>query len=111
MVFALDRDNGTLLAFSSPLETDGQCKCIDVKDGFWLFFADDGSPLEARFEHGNLPDDSADYPGAYSLERPMSGLWLQERLDQVVTVNGCGITNVGDLVETLKINRSKRVNR
>jgi hypothetical protein len=102
MVFALDKDNGELLAFSSPLETDAQCKRIDVVDGFWLFFNEDGSPLEARF-------DSVDPPSAYTLERPMSGLWLQERLEQVVTVKGCGITTVAELVETLKINRSKRV--
>jgi hypothetical protein len=109
MVFALDRDNGGLVAFSSPLETDEQCKRIDVRDGFWLFFDADGSPLEARFERLNRSDDSMDPPGAYTLERPMSGLWLQERLAQVVTVKGCGITTVAELVETLKINRSKRV--
>ena len=109
MVFALDRDNGELLAFSSPLETDAQCKRIDVKDGFWLFFADDGSPLEARFEHVDQSDDSVDPPGAYALERPMSGLWLQERVAQVVTVKGCGISTVAELVEVLKVNRGKRV--
>ncbi|HEX4780650.1 MAG TPA: hypothetical protein VH301_07850 [Usitatibacter sp.] len=107
MVFALDKDSGGLLALSSPLETDAHCKRIDVKDGFWLFFDDDGSPLEARFEHVDS-DDSLD-PCAYALERPMSGLWLQERLGQVVTVKGCGLTTVAEVVETLKINRSKRV--
>jgi hypothetical protein len=109
MVFALDKDNGGLLALSSPLETDAHCKRIDVMDGFWLFFDEDGSPLEARFEDVNQSDDSMDPPGAYSLERPMSGLWLQERLAQVVTVKGCGMTTVAQLIETLKINRSKRV--
>ena len=108
MVFALDRDNGALLAFSSPVETDGQCKRIDVQDGFWLFFADDGSPLEARFDHLDQSEDALD-PGPYTLERPMSGLWLQERLDQVVTVTGCGLTTIAEVAEMLKINRSKRV--
>jgi hypothetical protein len=78
-------------------------------DGFWLFFDEDGSPLEARFEDVNHSDNSVDPPGAYALERPMSGLWLQERLAQVVTVRGCGMTTVAELIETLKINRSKRV--
>jgi len=108
MVFALDRDNGELLAFSSPVETDAQCKRIDVQDGYWLFFDEDGSPLEARFDHINQSADSVDFPGAYALERPMSGLWLQERLAQVVTVKGCGMTTVADLVEALKVGRGKR---
>jgi len=108
MVFALDRDNGELLAFSSPVETDARCKRIDVRDGFWLFFDEDGSPLEARFEHINQSVDSVDFPGAYTLERPMSGLWLQERLAQVVTVKGCGMTTVAELVEALKVGRGKR---
>ena len=111
MVFALDRDNGGLLALSSPVEADVHCKRIDVKDGFWLFFDEDGSPLEARFEHVNQSEDSADPPGAYTLQRPMSGLWLQERLAQVVTVKGCGLTTVAELVETLKVNRGKRIAR
>jgi hypothetical protein len=109
MVFALDRDNGGLVAFSSPVETAAQCKRIDVKDGYWLFFDEDGSPLEARFEHVNQSENSADLPGAYTLHRAMSGLWLQERLAQVVTVKGGGLSTVADLVETLKVNRGKRV--
>jgi len=108
MVFALDRDTGGLLAFASSVDTAAQCKRIDVMDGFWLFFDEDGSPLEARFERVNQSGDSVGLPGAYTLQRPMSGLWLQERLAQVVTVNGCGMATVADLVETLKINRGKR---
>jgi hypothetical protein len=38
----------------------------------------------------------------------MSGRWLQERLDQVETVEGCGLASVEGLVELLKINRGKR---
>src|SRR4051812_45172632 len=108
MLFALDRDTGALLALPSLVEVAAQCKRFDVMDGFWLFFDEDGSPLEARFERMNRSAGSADLPGAYTLQRPMSGLWLQERLAQVVTVSGCGMTAVADLVETLKINRGKR---
>jgi hypothetical protein len=103
MVFALDKDDGVLHALPSSAEAATHCKGVDVQDGFWLFFAEDGSPLEARFE----PEDSD--PGAYTLQRAMSGLWLQERLDQVASVRGCGLTTIAELVETLKINRGKRV--
>jgi hypothetical protein len=108
VIFALDKDTGGLIALSSPTEADAHCKPIDVMDGFWLFFAEDGSPLEARFER-RQSEDSADPPGPYALERPMSGLWLQERLGQVVTVSGCGLASSADLVETLKVNRGKRI--
>ena len=111
MTFALDRDDGRLLAFASPIDAAAHCKAIDVEDGFWLFFADDGSPLEALFENPNRPEDSPEGPGAYALQRAMSGRWLQERLGEVRTVAGGGLTDVADLEETLKINRGKRVAR
>lgn len=111
MVFALDNDDGGLLAFPSAVEAAAHCKGVDVEDGFWRFFAEDGSPLEARFERVGEPGDASVVSAAYTLERAMSGLWLQERLAQVATVRGCGLATVAELVETLKINRGKRVTR
>jgi hypothetical protein len=108
MVFALDTDDGALLVFSTTAEAAAHCKGIDVKDGFWLFFAEDGSPLEARFERPNQTGDSALTSGIYILQRAMSGLWLQERLAQVTRVEGCSLNTVAELVETLKVNRGKR---
>ena len=108
MVFALDTDDGGLLAFSTTAEAAAHCKGIDIKDGFWLFFDEDGSPLEARFERLNQAEDSALSPGVYVLQRAMSGLWLQERLAQVMKVEGCSLSTVAELVETLKVNRGKR---
>ncbi len=108
MIFALDSDDGSLLALASHAEAAAHCKGIDVRDGYWLFFDDDGSPLEARFERPDLPDDSNPSVGAYTLQRAMSGMWLQERLGQVKRVRGCGLKSVDELVETLRINRGKR---
>ena len=109
MVFALDMDDGRLWAFPSADEAAAHCKTVDVEDGYWLFFAEDGSPLEARFV--KVPGDPTAAPLAYVLQRGMSGRWLQERLDQVTAVEGCGLATVAELVETLKINRGKRVSR
>ena len=109
MVFALDTDDGGLRAFAFTAEAAAHCKGVDVEDGFWLFFAEDGSPLEARFERVTQPADPEAVPLAYVLQRAMSGRWLQERLAQVTWVEGCGLTTIGELVETLKINRGKRV--
>jgi len=109
MVFALDKDSGELLALPSPLDAPAHCKPIDVKDGYWLFFAEDGSPLEAWFDDPAAAEVSPEAPGEFALERAMSGLWLQERLDRVTAVKGCGLTTLEAVAETLKANRAKRV--
>lgn len=106
MVFALDKESGEVIVLSSPIEAPGRCKPVDVKDGYWLFFAEDGSPLEPRFDPAGDPDE---LPGPFSLERAMSGRWLQERLEQVRGVDGCGLSTVEGVAELLKINRGKRV--
>lgn len=108
-LFALDRDDGMLLAFPSFDVVVVRCKGVDVRDGFWLFFADDGSPLEARFARPDMPADPAPLSHAFTLHRAMSGRWLQERIGQVKAIEGCGLSSPADLVETLKINRGKRV--
>jgi len=95
-------------AFPSVAEAVAHCKGVDVADGFWRFYSGDGSPLEVVWE--NLPGADDVVPVAdYTLQRAMSGLWLQERMPQVVTVSGCGLATIDDLVELLKINRSKRI--
>lgn len=109
MVFALARNSGALRAFASDLEATTSCNGADARRSKWLFFADDGSPLETRFEMRALEGQSTAASDAYSLHRAMSGLWLQERLEQVRTVEGCGLAAVADLVERLKVNRGKRV--
>lgn len=106
MLFAFDKDTGEVLVLASPVEAPHRCKPIDVKDGFWLFFADDGSPLEPRFDPTDDPDD---LPGPYSLERAMSGRWLQERLERVASMTGGGVADVEGLAELLKINQGKRI--
>jgi hypothetical protein len=108
VVFALDMDDGGVLAFPSTAEAVAHCKGVDVEDGFWRIFAEDGSPLAARLERDAEATGAA---GAYTLERAMSGRWLQELLPQVVTVSGCGLNTVAELVETLKENRGKRAAR
>jgi len=107
MLFALDKDDGGLLAFASIAEAAAHCKGVDVEDGFWRFFAGDGSPLEVRWERLTGPESATKVSGAYTLQRAMSGLWLQERLAQVATVRGCGLTTVAELVELLRVNRGK----
>ncbi|MDH5265622.1 MAG: hypothetical protein OEX21_12820 [Betaproteobacteria bacterium] len=109
MLFALARDGGVLLAFASAAQAAAHCKGSDVKASAWRFYADDGSPLEPRFERAARPGGAIAVSDAYSLQRAMSGLWLQERLEQVRRVEGCGLATVTELTELLKINRGKRI--
>ena len=108
MAFALAIRDGRVVAFATPEEAARHCKGIDVEDGLWLFFAEDGSPLVAKFERPNLRVGGSLVSGTYSLQRPPSGKWLQERLELVRAVEGCDVDTVDDLVELLKINRGKR---
>ena len=109
MLLALDKDDGRVLAFADAAEAEAHCKAVDVRDGYWLFFDEDGSPLEARFAHPDLPGRAPPASHEYTLQRAMSGRWLQERIGEVRTVQGCGLSSVDALVEALKVNRSKRI--
>lgn len=102
MMFALTGD-GRLVAFATTEAAEAHCEGSDVEKGLWRFFSDDGSPLEARFRR---PAN-----GTYALQRAVSGLWLQERIEQVRSVQGCGLTSLPEVVELLKINRGKRAAR
>ena len=111
MVYALDKDNGSLLAFPSAAAASAHCKGVDVEDGYWLFFSQDGTPLEARFERGNQAANPGAVVGTYTLQRAVSGRWLQELLAQVRTVEGCGITTIAELLETWKNDHRKPARR
>ena len=108
MVFALATDDGGLIGFRDAREAEAYCEGLDVGDGVWLFFAEDGSPLEARFTRPNRRG-AFTVSGKYTLQRALSGRWLQERLAEVKTVEGCGPETLDELVEVLKINRSKKI--
>ncbi len=109
MIFALAMDDGGLLVFPTETDAVSHCEGIDVEDRKWLFYSEDGSPLEARFERPNRRGRFFVVSGTYALQRAVSGRWLQERLAQVKTVDGCGISTIAGLVELLKVNRGKRI--
>ena len=106
MIFALDMEEGIVIAFEAEEDAALRCKPVDVEDGYWRFYADDGSPLDARFFR---PEGLQMPAAAFSLQRALSGLWLQERLAQVKEVQG--LEGLAALEETLRANRAMRIAR
>ena len=94
-MFALARDDGGLVAFPSPGQAVSYCEGVDVEDGVWSFFAEDGSPLAAVFDRPNKRGRFSVVSGRYSLQ-PASGPSLQDRLSEVRAVGGT-ISSVGEL--------------
>jgi hypothetical protein len=107
LVFALAPGDGALVAFPTAREAEAYCTGIDVEDGVWLLFAEDGSPLEARFERPNRRGPFT-VSGKYLLQRALSGRWLHERLAQVKSIEGCGLTTLMEVEEVMKRTRGKR---
>ena len=99
-MFALARDDGGLVAFPSPGQAVSYCEGIDVEDGVWSFFAEDGSPLAAVFDQPNERGQFSVVSGQYSLQ-PASGPSLQERLGEIRAVGG-SISSVGELCAILE---------
>ena len=93
MVFAIATDDWGLMAFPSFSEAVAYCERIDVEAGGWLFFAGDGTPLEARF--------SKPTSGPYFLRPTSVGKSLKEHLASVRSVEGQGLSSVADVTRVL----------
>jgi hypothetical protein len=90
MVFAFATDDRTLFAFPSEADAAAYAEGVDVEDGMWLFFAQDGTPLEPVFTTPNETGRFTVGSGVYRLERA-SGKHagtLLELLPQVASVEG-----------------------
>lgn len=107
MIFVLATRDGVLTAYPSAQDAEGRFDGLEVEDRVWLFFADDGSPLIARFVRPNRRG-AFTVSGAFRLEPALSGKWLQERLEDVKALAGPGATTVEELAEILRVNRAKR---
>ena len=95
MVFGLSTDDHTLQVFQDADAAVSYAEGVDVEDGGWLFFADDGSQLEAVFLIPNQRGRFWVTSGRYLL-RPSTGKGhLLDHLDQIAGVDGpFGVTSV-----------------
>ena len=97
MIFALSTDDRTLSVFATAAEAIGYCEGIDVEDGIWLFFANDGTPLEPRFTQPNRRGRILVRSGTYILEPASAGVHLCDAIEGVAAVEGSGMSSLEDV--------------
>jgi hypothetical protein len=80
MIFTLTTDERSLLVFPTPEEAIAYCEGIDVEAGVWLFWNEDGLPLQPDFLTPNQHDRFSVSSGVYRLLPKQSGNSLAEML-------------------------------
>jgi len=90
MIFAVETEERTLRAFASEADAIAACEGLDVEAAIWLFWSNDGTPLEPVFTVPNRRGIFTAKNGVYYL-RPATGLHhahLSEAVDEVLNFEG-----------------------
>lgn len=87
MIFAVETEERTLVAFPGEKEAVSYCEGLDVEAAVWLFWNDRGEPLEPRFSIPNKRGFFVVTNGTYSLVPASENhhAVLEEALDEVLT--------------------------
>ena len=67
MIFGFTTDERTLHVFADEAKACSYAEGIDVEDGVWLFFGEDGRPLEPSFTKPNQRSRYSVASGAFCL--------------------------------------------
>lgn len=86
MIFAVETEERTLVAFPSEVEAIAYCEGLDVEAAVWLFWSDRGEPLEPCFSIPNKRGPFVVSSGRYSLVPALVNHHadLMEALDEVL---------------------------
>lgn len=87
MYFALATDDLALYVFADFRALASCCEGIDVDSGGWLFWADDGTSLKARFTEPVERSGRVAGGGAYVLEENASGEHLAQCVHKARTLD------------------------
>lgn len=87
MIFAAATDEGTLFVFPSLEDAIAYCEGIDVEDGGWLFWNENGSALVADFVVPNHRGRHTICSGAYQLVPASSLPSLEEVLARILQMD------------------------
>jgi hypothetical protein len=90
MIFAFATDDRTLHVFANESMACSYAEGIDVEDGIWLFFANDGNPLVPSFTKANERRRFSIVSGSYFLSQgaPPNARHLLDILPEVSIVEG-----------------------
>ena len=90
MIFAIETEERTLRAFETEAEAIAACEGLDVEAAIWLFWSNDGTPLEPVFTVPNRRGFLIVTNGAYYL-KPAGAIHhahLREAVDEVLSFEG-----------------------
>jgi hypothetical protein len=95
MIFAVETEERTLIAFAGQAEAVAYCEGLDVEAAVWLFWDDRGEPLEPQFSVPNKRGFFGSRNGTYSLvpASPNHHAHLAEAVDEVLNFEGAAPFN------------------
>jgi hypothetical protein len=90
LIFAVETEEQTLRVFRDEAHAVSHCEGLDVEAAIWLFWDNDGRPLEAEFTEPNRRGLLFVRNGRYRLvkARPDHHADLLEALERIKTVEG-----------------------
>jgi hypothetical protein len=90
MIFAVETEERTLMAFPTEADAVATCEGLEVEAAVWLFWNDRGEPLEPNFSVPNKRGLFSSRNGIYSLipAAPDHHAILDEALDEILNFEG-----------------------
>ena len=87
MIFAVETEERSLVAFSSEADAVSKCEALDVEAAVWLFWDDAGQPLAPEFSVPNKRGLFTVQNGVYKLvpAEPDHHAHLTEAVDEILT--------------------------
>ena len=98
MIFAVETEERTLIAFPSEAEAVAYCEGLDVEAAVWLFWNDCGEPLERQFPVPNKQGLIGVRNGTYSLVPASENhhAVLMEALEEILNFESTAPFNSAD---------------
>ncbi|MBA5606704.1 hypothetical protein H3H36_15200 [Duganella sp. FT3S] len=109
MIFVVETEERTLIAFHTEAEAIANCEGLDVEAAIWLFWSDRGEPLKPEFSVPNRRGMFVVENGIYSLvpATPDHHANLDEALDEILNFESPPPFNSAEAVRTYLQNQGR----